>query len=163
MIINTRTNVKYLPLPNTVEAVISNKLAPAELTATAFVLPIKDGQLVMANNTRRGLEIPGGHVEVGETLIQTAEREAFEEAGCTFVRLIPLGYLRNRTEGAKPEGYKYPYPLSYQQFFVGEVAEIVEYVDNDECSAPQTVHADQLAEIVDPYVVAFYREAIKLV
>ena len=37
-----------------------------------------------------GLVFPGGHVEKGETPLQAAKRELYEETGITDCRLIPL-------------------------------------------------------------------------
>lgn len=162
-VIHTRTNLRYLPQPNKVEAIISNRLAPNELTPTAFVLPIfQDGSLLMANNARRGLEIPGGHRNPGEHPANTAIREALEEVGCNFGMLAVLGYLKNTVERDMPEGYEYPYPVSYQQFFVGEVISLNEYVENGECLTPVVLASDQIEGIVEPYVFALYLEAMQL-
>ena len=159
----TRYDVGYLPVPNQVTAIIDPVVAPQELAPTAFVFPImRDRSLVMARNIRRGLEIPGGHVEPGETLEQAARREALEEGLCKVPVLIPLGYLQMTTSGPKPEGYKYPYPVSYQQFYTGIVEGFADYVGNDECFEPELVVAGDLPEVLDPGMVAFYWEAIKL-
>lgn len=161
-VIHTRTNVLYLPQPNKVEAIISNRLAPNELTPTAFVLPIlADGSLLMANHARRGLEIPGGHRNPGEHPTNTAIREALEETGCKFGFLGTLGYLKNTIEGDMPEGYEYPYPVSYQQFFVGEAISFDDYVENEETLTPVELAPDEIEGHVEPYVFAFYIEAMK--
>ncbi len=39
---------------------------------------------------RKSFECPGGHVEEGETALQAAKRELYEETGITDCRLIPL-------------------------------------------------------------------------
>ena len=39
------------------------------------------GNLVLARNSKRRWEFPGGHCELGEDWCATARREAFEEAG----------------------------------------------------------------------------------
>lgn len=134
---HTDRDLEYLPLPNRVDFVHSSDTAPASHTRAAFVLPFRDtGELIMANNIRRGLEYAGGHVEKGESLRAAAIREAFEEVGCHLSEVVPIGFLRMITLGEKPEGYQYPFPVSFQQFFVARASEMVEYQPNDECGMP---------------------------
>lgn len=163
MICDTRFDLPYLPMPNKVDTVISDLPAPAELTSTGFVFAIMpDKSLVLARNARRGLEIPGGHIEAGETAIVAARREAFEEAGCTFDEIIPLGYLNAITTGQRPINYKYPYPNSYQQFFTGLVQEKHQYVENDECLTPVVVAPKDVPKHLNKGMVAFYNHAVTL-
>lgn len=64
-VVHVEYDVAYLPTPNTVEVVITNDLAPAELTKTAFMVPVcDDGGIIIAVNQRRGLEIAGGSAPV---------------------------------------------------------------------------------------------------
>jgi len=130
-------NVSYLPKPNQVSFIESDQLAPNELTKTSFMIPfMTDGRVVMARNVRRGIEIPGGHVEFNETLTKAAHRECFEETGCWVSHIKPLGYFEMKSQGQVPDDWKYPHPLSYQQFFVGQVMYQESYHENDECLTP---------------------------
>ena len=130
-------NVAYLPLPNRVEIIVSDHLAPFELTKTAFLLPFfDDGDVLLAHHQRRGLEVPGGHIEAGETLIEAAVRECYEEVGCSVKNVRPVGYLKMISDGSIPEGWRYPHPISYQQFFIGQIASVRPYASNDECAPP---------------------------
>jgi 8-oxo-dGTP diphosphatase len=134
-------DVSYLPLPNHVEIVFSDQTSPPELTRTAFMIPVfPDGSVLMAVNQRRGIEIPGGHREGDETLLQAAIREVREEAGCSVRDPIPVGYLHMVSRGEVPEGWKYPHPEGYQQFYAGMVDEQFVFDVNDECSQPLRVH-----------------------
>jgi 8-oxo-dGTP diphosphatase len=140
-VFHTDDNVGYLPLPNRVEAVLSIHVSDQSLTKTAFLLPVfPDGSIVLAQNQRRGLEIAGGHAEPGETLVEAAVREAFEEVGCVVGDPIPIGFLRMTCAGNIPEGYGYPYPVSFQQFFAAPVVEQVAYAINDECGLPVRIY-----------------------
>ena len=137
----TDRDVGYLPLPNSVEITLTNIVAPVELTRTAFVMPMfEDGSFLLAMNQRRGIEIPGGHVEPGETLKQAAAREGEEEVGAIVTRLIPIGYLKMTSEGVVPPDWKYPHPVGYQQFYAGLITDVREYVANDECAEPFRCH-----------------------
>ena len=53
-----------------------------------------DKRFVMVYNPKRkGWEMPGGHVERGESASEAAVREAREECGCTFV---PVAHKKHR-------------------------------------------------------------------
>lgn len=164
-------DVGYLPQPNRIQVVVGPDVAPEELTRTAFLLPFTvDGSLVMANNRRRGIEIPGGHrekvlTEEGwrfESLEETAVREAFEEALVVADEIVPLGYEDLYSFGQAPKGGKYPFPQSYQQFYTGvvELADGYEsFVENDEVLRPVLLSPEEAEETLRPAQLAMYRAA----
>lgn len=158
-------NVAYLPCPNIVEIVLSGEIAPQELTATAFMIPLfDDGTIGITRNRNRGLEIAGGHVELGESLSEAASRECLEETGIRVINAIPLGFLRMRIEAEKPQGYSYPYPVSYQQFFAGMALEDEgEMSDPDEiCLGLEKLSRADISNIVRPSMRIFCESAMRL-
>lgn len=164
-VVHVEYDVAYLPTPNTVEVVITSDLAPAELTKTAFMVPVcDDGGIIIAVNQRRGLEIAGGHIEADETAEDAAFREAFEETGTTVSNVTPIGFLRMTSKAAgAPEGYAYPFPISYQQFFAGSVENVEPYTDNDECSAPVKIYDTLDRRITRKSITLFGNAALKTV
>lgn len=160
-IAHTVHDVDYLPKPNRVDIVVTDIEAPADLTRTAFMIPAyDDGTLLLAMNQRRGLETPGGHIDPGETAMEAAIREAHEETGCRVEDVKPIGYLRMTCAGEMPEGYAYPFPLSYQQFFAGRITEVHDYVTNDECAQPVLVESVDDPRIKRPSIVIFGKAAM---
>ena len=166
--LHAEADVAYIPLPNIVDIVFTDRLAADVLTPTAFVFPfLDDGRVVLATNRRRGLEVPGGHRDQLpdgqglETPEETAAREAFEEAGAVVADLVPIGFLRARTTAAKPEGYRYPHPLSCQQFYAGRVTAMHDYVENDECLAPEALTPEDAEKRLRGRALELYRRAYR--
>jgi hypothetical protein len=125
-------NVPYLPLPNTVDVIISDLVAPDELNPTAFLLAFdEDGNLILADDVKRNrIEVPGGHIDPEDRAVTNryaiaaangAIREGGEEAAIAIEEIQPLGIFRSNTQGPKPESQRHPYPhpVSTQQFFMG--------------------------------------------
>lgn len=139
-VVNTWHDVGYLPSPNRIDLVFDTTPPPITLTRSAFMVALMpDGSVVMAVNRRRGMEVPGGHIDNGERQDEAALREGFEEAGVRISRHVTLGHLRMTSDGEVPAGWRYPHPLSYQSFFAGLVTDMVPYVENDECRSPKVV------------------------
>jgi len=62
------------------------------VSAGVRVLMIRDGQALLVRHTyQEGWFMPGGGIKHGETLVQAAHREAFEECGATLENLDLLG------------------------------------------------------------------------
>jgi 8-oxo-dGTP diphosphatase len=73
--------------------VAADDFAGVAPTPAALVFPFYGSHVVLANITGRGWCIPGGHVERGETLLNTIHRESYEEAGIELDIVRPLGYF----------------------------------------------------------------------
>ena len=110
-------DLAWLPKPNESRIVLAAHLPPLEQTPTAFVLAFVGDQLLMTHLVERGWDIPGGHIEPGESPEEAARREVYEETGARVGPLHLLGYQRLRLFGPKPASYRYPYPDSYQVFY----------------------------------------------
>lgn len=135
-------DVKYQPSPNRSEFILSNTQPGSRLTRTSFVFPVmEDGSVLMATSRKedRDVEVPGGHIEPGETQEQAGSREGMEETGARTGPLIAIGHQRMLSSGEEPAGWRYPFPLAYQSFFAAKVTSIDPYVENDECGPPVAI------------------------
>lgn len=54
----------------------------------------KDKFIIIRNSKRGGWEIPGGNRESGETMLETASRELYEETGAVEFELTPYGIYK---------------------------------------------------------------------
>jgi 8-oxo-dGTP pyrophosphatase MutT (NUDIX family) len=122
-----------------------------------------DGSLAMAVNQRRGPEVPGGHIDPGETAEDAAVREASEETGIAVDNVRPIGFLRMVSAGVAPPDWKYPHPVGFQQFFAGAAHESAKpYRANSECAEPIRVTREMAVRPDSPLDAgqrAFYEAA----
>lgn len=107
---------------------LSLHAAPADcpMPQTSVTVFLTDGtQLAAVFVRKRGWDIPGGHIEVGETTLEAAVREVWEEAGVRIGEheLELLGWTHLEVLAPKPEAYAYPYPHTYQPVYLCRVAE----------------------------------------
>ena len=85
---------------------------------SAVFLVALDGSKILAIQNERGWEIPGGHIEAGETHEQALIREVQEEAGATFSDAKLLAII----ESSNQDIYKDKVMLIYvtKNFKLGE-------------------------------------------
>ena len=70
-----------------------------EYTRVVCVSKYKDKYVFSYNEKRKGWEIPGGHIEEGETWKEAAKREMYEETGATKIKVIPVSVYKISTFG----------------------------------------------------------------
>jgi ADP-ribose pyrophosphatase YjhB (NUDIX family) len=101
------------------EFYLSSFLPPTHLITAVFALPLVGSKIALTKNIR-GWELPGGHVEVNETIAQALKREVFEEIGMRISRFMVFGYRKIIATQPQfdPQGKPYPYPISYLPYFL---------------------------------------------
>ncbi|WP_404404464.1 RNA deprotection pyrophosphohydrolase [Jeotgalibacillus malaysiensis] len=62
--------------------------------AHVFILTRYNGQWVLTQHLKRGIEFPGGKVEKGESTVEAAGREVMEELGGKVGELIYIGQYK---------------------------------------------------------------------
>ena len=79
------TNYEFQPVHD------ANALLAHRVSAV-FVLAFCEGRILAVQN-ERGWDIPGGHLEPGESPLDALRRELAEEAGASVKRICPIGTL----------------------------------------------------------------------
>ncbi|MEV0228229.1 NUDIX domain-containing protein [Nonomuraea sp. NPDC050786] len=117
----THLTVPWIPVRHRLEVIRSETLPPLDKTTSAFAfVSDQTGRTLMTcvDKEGRGWDIPGGHLEPGETAIEAAARELYEETG---LRLPPsalsvFAWQRIELLDAAPADYRYP-SLTYMAMF----------------------------------------------
>jgi len=127
-------DIAWLPLPNEIVLILDAQLPPIGAITSALALAFDGERILMTNLRQRGWDIPGGHLEAGETPEAAMRREVLEEAGAVLIDVQLLGYQRIRLLGAVPTDYRYPHPDSYQVLYLARVAELLDFAATEEAS-----------------------------
>ncbi|NLN55285.1 MAG: 8-oxo-dGTP diphosphatase [Clostridiales bacterium] len=71
-------------------------MAEFEFTNMVMIHDKSTGRVLVQERIKswKGIAFPGGHVENGESIYDSAVREVFEETGFTVRNLIPCGFMQ---------------------------------------------------------------------
>lgn len=108
------------------EFYLSSTLPDKKLCSAVFGIP-KTRNGFLLTKTSRGWELPGGHIEENEKIIDALKREISEEVGFTTQRAVLYGYRKIITSKVLYDKKQnpYPYPISYiPHFLVGSDLEL---------------------------------------
>ncbi|MCX6757993.1 MAG: NUDIX domain-containing protein [Candidatus Nomurabacteria bacterium] len=125
-LIHTQKNLDWITYPNIVATYISDELPKDYKPTAVYGFVFKNGKLLMTDlkegeRPTRRLDIPGGHLDQGESPEQSCIREIQEETGVLVSIVRPIAYCELTLTIPKPENYRYPYPTSYMFFYLCEI------------------------------------------
>ena len=71
----------------------------SELAIAVVMVRHKDKWILCKHRKRDTWEIPGGHIEEGETWLEATKRELYEETGVTKAKIKPIAIYKLATYG----------------------------------------------------------------
>jgi len=146
--VGVERDVAFLPKPNEVALVLADELPAASAVTAAFGL-VFDGDCLLLTQLRdatRAWDLPGGHVDPGETPEAAMQREVYEETAIHVERPRLFAYQRLSMLGLKPAGYPFPYPHSYLVFYRAAVRRIDPFVPTEEVQARAFLPPEQVRQ-----------------
>jgi ADP-ribose pyrophosphatase YjhB (NUDIX family) len=102
--------------------------------SSVFLIAIKDSKILAIKN-EKGWDIPGGHVEKGETKEEALIREILEEGGATFKNPRLLAILSSDNQGE----YKNKFMLIY---FTDDF-DLVEFIPSEDALEREVISIEE--------------------
>src|SRR5262249_47627213 len=122
----------WLPNPGECRLYITDELPASEQCSTAFGFVFLDEKVLLTRLRNRDWDIPGGVIELGETPKAAAIREVWEETYAKVDVIELIGIQEIEGFGPKPQGYRWPYPISVQVYYLCQLLELWPFEANVE-------------------------------
>ncbi len=100
---------------------MSDTVPDRSLIQSVNVVPFIGDRCVIVEVDDGRLTLPGGTRERGESLLETARREAMEEAGAALDAIAPLGFWTCHSERAEPWRPNLPHPDYVRLVLIADV------------------------------------------
>jgi len=123
-----------------------------EMIYVIIIARYKNKWIFVRHKERDTYEIPGGHIEQGESYIEAAKRELYEETGAIDVLLKPVSHYAVTNETKQTWGYLF-------------LAEVNKLGDIPDFEIAERIFSDELPEKltyphIQPYLFDFAKERL---
>ncbi|RJE86233.1 NUDIX domain-containing protein [Paenibacillus sp. 1011MAR3C5] len=127
----------------------------AALVTSIHGVCMDQGKMMLVHVTGRGFNLPGGHVEDGETAEETLLRECMEEGyvRCEDPHLIGAIQVSHEDNPRFDPSGKYPL-IGYQLFYRVRVAVCLPYLGEHECTARIWVEPELASRVMEDHNLA---------
>ncbi len=131
-LIRKNSDIPWLLKPGEGRLYISDETPPREQCGTAFGFVFEGENVLMAHILPRGWDIPGGMIERWEAPESAAIREIWEETTVKVEVIEQIGIQELEVFCPRPPGYRFPYPISVQVYYLCRVIELAPFEINME-------------------------------
>ncbi len=125
-LIETRRDIPWMPPGAEGRLFVSDEMPPQELCRTAFGFVFDGAKVLLTRLRDRDWDIPGDHIDPGESAEAAAVREVWEETYARVEVVDPLGFQELEVFGADRG------PISIQVFFRCRLRELAPFETNAE-------------------------------
>lgn len=131
--VRTVYNKSWIPFECKVEYYLCSSRADfnGPVTTVHGLFFNQNKELLLVKHKRRGWEVPGGHIEGGESFIEAMHRELYEETQMYCTSLRQLGYLKKEALVEKPVDCSYPHPISYCLFYTATISRVDDFTGDE--------------------------------
>lgn len=128
-----RTNEKIPWMPTNSEARLyhTDEMPPIDICGTAFAFAFIGDRMLMTRLVKRGWDIPGGHIDPGESPEQAVIRETIEETQVVVELVELVGVQELEVFGTLPRD-GWTNPLSVQLFYLCRVIKTLPFISTQE-------------------------------
>ena len=123
-LVKTVHNLPWMPQPGVARLYITDEIPPIEQCATSFGFVFVDEKVLLTRLRFRDWDLPGGPIDPGETPQEAVLRGVWEETNEKLKIIEPIGIQEFELLRPKPEGYRWPYPISVQIYYLCELLEL---------------------------------------
>ena len=142
-LVRVRQDIPWVPAPGEGRLYITDELPARERCGSAFGFVFAGAQVLLTRLRERDWDIPGGVIEPGESAEVAAVREVWEETNARVEVIELIGIQELETFAPKPAGYRWPYPVSVQVYYLCRLIELCPFQLNDESLERQLFSPDE--------------------
>lgn len=130
-LLRTNTKIPWMPTNSEARLYHTDEMPPVDICGTAFAFAFIEDRMLMTRLVKRGWDIPGGHIEPGESPEQAVIRETIEETQVIVEPVELVGVQELEVFGSLPRD-GWTTPLSTQLFYLCRVAETLPFIPTRE-------------------------------
>jgi 8-oxo-dGTP diphosphatase len=161
-LVKVAKDIPWHPQPGEGRLYITDELPDPTICSTAFGFVFENDKILLTRLRDRDWDIPGGCIDAGEASQDAAVREVWEETSARVEIVELVGIQELEVFGPKPDGYRWPYPISVQVMYLCRLVELRPFEENHESSERGFFDPDAARMI--PTMVnhdAIYEEALR--